>query len=746
MGYDTEFEGSFKLSRRVTPDEFDYMRRFNFTRHEAFDVDKLIAEFGDSRGLKGLGYGERGEYYVSAIDGHCARENACIVRGGYMYRPRHYQYGDEKEISPNCHWKLTDDGMRLVWDGGEKTYDYIEWLDVTIGIFEHWGITLSGSVNWHGDDDDDDGNITVLENRIVKTDGYLAQTDWGKSEWDWSQRVFNEYELQRKDNNYKWEEHFPALAAHLDEMCTIPACLLASDASRYQTYYELMKEDRWAADFRCKFMPPGFIPEFKLSAKPVTVAVWNEYCQWLRSDDIRMDDPNLPITNVFWTELLPSPYEDEKFAFDFCNWVFLITGCKVTLPTITQFQYALRAGDTRSFVYPWGLNGLVRFPDTLAPVDRSDLVYCNSLGLSDMVGNIEHWCFEHNDWEYSWSPNFFVKCGVGDQSNSWAWLNCAFDVRCSDDDLSRTGFRLCSNPENPNGTFEDVSTMCGHDQPTSSETLITSQSDWKVIFPCLADYISRICPIPGKSFVMGIPIEETVWVDELDWERYIIDDERITKRVSLYRDAHPAHNVTLSNYSIGEYPVTVAMWREYCTATGREMPPKPTWGWVDDYPIQVTWHDAMGPFSIGGFCGWASQVSGYALTLPTEAQFDFASSGGEEGVLFPWGNEFSDKLLWCSNRKQRVAPGGVNRTSNIYRNAFGLIDVCGNICQWCLDGYGPYGDSDAINPVRPAENNLRVVRSSSYDVIDPLYMRRCYRSSGNIYKKFHGFRMVINIP
>jgi formylglycine-generating enzyme required for sulfatase activity len=128
--------------------------------------------------------------------------------------------------------------------------------------------------------------------------------------------------------------------------------------------------------------------------------------------------------------------------------------------------------------------------------------------------------------------------------------------------------------------------MTSQHNPSTSENTFTSHLDWKNTFPCLADYISRLCSVTANSFVMGIPIEETLWVDESDWERHIIYDERITKRVSLYRDAHPAHNVTLSKYSIGEYPVTVGMWREYCTATGREMPPKPTWGWVDDYPIK----------------------------------------------------------------------------------------------------------------------------------------------------------------
>jgi hypothetical protein len=58
--------------------------------------------------------------------------------------------------------------------------------------------------------------------------------------------------------------------------------------------------------------------------------------------------------------------------------------------------------------------------------------------------------------------------------------------------------------------------------------------------------------------------------------------------------------------------------------------------------------------------------------------------------------------------------------------------------------WGPYGDSDAINQIRSAEDNYRVARSSSYDVIDPLYTRRCCRSSSEMYEDIHGFRMVIN--
>jgi formylglycine-generating enzyme required for sulfatase activity len=522
-------------------------------------------------------------------------------------------------------------------------------------------------------------------------------------------------------------------------MRTIPSCLLTADTSRYQTYYLMAKSHPgW---FTCKFLPPGFIPEFKLSAKPVTVAIWNEYCQCIGSDDIRTDDPSLPITEVFQLELMPSPYEDAAYEFNFCDWVTLITGYKVTLPTATQFQYALCAGDTRSYVYPWGFDYIGGFPNTLASVDRTDLVYCNNLGLSDMVGNIDHCCADHIDMERAYEPCFLVKCGWGYDPRSWEYFNCAFDTRTIGEIHFRMGFRLCSNPVVHSVGIDSLSAKNDCLTPNAGDGTISQHTDWRVKFPVLAEYLNRMCDISGNTFVFGIPVEETIWIEVEDWEDFLDNFGPITKRVSLY---HPARNVTLSNYTMSESPVTVALWREYCTATGREMPRTPSWGWVDDYPIEVSWYDAMGPFGEGGFCAWASQVSGYALTLPTEAQFEYASSGGHAGMLYPWGNEFSDKLLWCSNRKQRAAPAGVNRTSNIYRNAFGLVDLCGNVGQWCLDGFVPYLESDVVDPVGPHNGNDRTVRSSSYKAVDPNYMRRYYRSSGDKYRGRHGFRLVLN--
>lgn len=192
--------------------------------------------------------------------------------------------------------------------------------------------------------------------------------------------------------------------------------------------------------------------------------------------------------------------------------------------------------------------------------------------------------------------------------------------------------------------------------------------------------------------------------------------------------AKPNHQVKLSSFRMGATPVSVAVWKEYCAATGVELPKPPTWGFLDDHPVvKVSWIDIMGINAKGGFCAWASDVVGFRLTLPTDAQWEYAALGGVSGSVYPWGNEFDRTKLWSSDREfgdaGKTAP--VSRKWNIYWNNFGLADMSGNVWQWCSDWFSEYDSLPLTDPIGPIEksNGSRVIRGGSWSSVRVDYFK-----------------------
>lgn len=80
-------------------------------------------------------------------------------------------HDNDDHVGPGgyCQWEPSKDGTRLSWDGGEKFYDYIEWLHYIIdNILTPRHFTLRGSVEWQGDEIGDAGTINVHDN-VVST-------------------------------------------------------------------------------------------------------------------------------------------------------------------------------------------------------------------------------------------------------------------------------------------------------------------------------------------------------------------------------------------------------------------------------------------------------------------------------------------------------------------------------------------------------------------------------------------------
>jgi formylglycine-generating enzyme required for sulfatase activity len=165
-------------------------------------------------------------------------------------------------------------------------------------------------------------------------------------------------------------------------------------------------------------------------------------------------------------------------------------------------------------------------------------------------------------------------------------------------------------------------------------------------------------------------------------------------------DNGPAHLVTLHHYAIGKTEVTVSQYRNFCTYTGRPMPPPPPYGWKDDGPIvNVSWYDAV------AYCQW---VGG---RLPTEAEWEYAASGGGTNT-YSGSNRVNDVAVYNTN--SRGKPG---LTAQKNPNAFDLYDMTGNVFEWCADWYSQtyYAQREQDNPKGPASGTHKVIRGGAYN-------------------------------
>ena len=191
MGYTTDFDGSFKLSRPATAEEMSYINRIASTRRMQRDVTKLMELYKGQHGNPFAKdktnadevYGFRGEYFAKddgdmgqSNDGSVIDHNAASGEIAWKDYDGDWAKREELQNAINadiikqpglwCQWQL-DDETTLSWDGSEKFYNYIEWLQYLIAhFFEPWGIKLNGECFWQGEDNSDMGKIEIIDNVI----------------------------------------------------------------------------------------------------------------------------------------------------------------------------------------------------------------------------------------------------------------------------------------------------------------------------------------------------------------------------------------------------------------------------------------------------------------------------------------------------------------------------------------------------------------------------------------------------
>jgi len=171
MGYTTDFSGQFSVDPPLDQSQIDYLTQFATTRHMA-RYEALTEFLPDPARLSvGLPVGFEGSYYVGAEE-----NDGSVIDYNHAPGEERNRFSNTNPIIPAnhlgqpglwCQWVPTDDGAFIEWDGGEKFYDSTEWIRYIVDHFlSPWGRTLSGAVDWQGEDSDDRGTIYAVDGVI----------------------------------------------------------------------------------------------------------------------------------------------------------------------------------------------------------------------------------------------------------------------------------------------------------------------------------------------------------------------------------------------------------------------------------------------------------------------------------------------------------------------------------------------------------------------------------------------------
>ncbi|MCL1919625.1 MAG: SUMF1/EgtB/PvdO family nonheme iron enzyme [Kiritimatiellaeota bacterium] len=156
--------------------------------------------------------------------------------------------------------------------------------------------------------------------------------------------------------------------------------------------------------------------------------------------------------------------------------------------------------------------------------------------------------------------------------------------------------------------------------------------------------------------------------------------------------------------------------------------------------IRISWEKAM------AYCEWLSKKTGKKVTLPTEAQWEWACRAGTETPLSFGGfdTDFAPFANLAGAERKKLAVDGVNpqpmanpppildyelrdprfndgvlflaEAGKFKPNAFGLHDMHGNVAEWTRSAFRPYPyvDGDGRNSAKTADEK-KVVRGGSWN-------------------------------
>jgi formylglycine-generating enzyme required for sulfatase activity len=201
--------------------------------------------------------------------------------------------------------------------------------------------------------------------------------------------------------------------------------------------------------------------------------------------------------------------------------------------------------------------------------------------------------------------------------------------------------------------------------------------------------------VPAGSFLMGsrygreeeAPVHK-VWVDAFLIDRHEVTQAEFEALGKIEAFPNPSH------FQGADLPVEQVTWPQaarYCNARSRRE------------GLQPCYNEDTGA------CDF--RASGYRL--PTEAEWEYACRAGTESE-YSFGGEprqLGDFAWFAGNSARKTHPVGRKKP-----NPWGLLDMHGNVAEWCQDVYDPgyYQASTEKNPRGPEDGKEYVLRGGSW--------------------------------
>jgi formylglycine-generating enzyme required for sulfatase activity len=215
-------------------------------------------------------------------------------------------------------------------------------------------------------------------------------------------------------------------------------------------------------------------------------------------------------------------------------------------------------------------------------------------------------------------------------------------------------------------------------------------------------------------------------------------------------ETEPPETFAVATFQIAKYPITWCQYRAFVDAAdgyhdprwwnGLEHQGQPgaeSWGFASYPAINVSWYDAL------AFCRWLSKRLGLAdevVRLPAEWEWQWVTQAGAETQEYPWRGEWN-------RMRANSYESGIGRTTAVGMYPLGapdcwpLLDLSGNVWEWCLNPYKKPGRAGSKAGVP------RVLRGGAW-YHDTWNCRAAYRNNNAPDSRLNhfGFRVCRGAP